>query len=311
MFAFWELVYISERFEGRRKYIFEDIDRRGGSTWSQILAACLEVITGMDSRIADFRDPQAAAARAAKEEAPIPSLPKIGTPIKDGLTSPGDLFNSPTPPSSRGGGVIQAVGAFAKSHGQSPSQSSPVARKLLKEAEDVVLTPKQKQEVAVGGFSALFKDWAARYLQSAVGRPFRQEYVRRIRTVVLGSPYGDVGIIVDAIESLTRFAVKSLQEDKYGNVQRDVKLIIRTFTTTVTTLEKFKNTLEFHWTDVEKKRESPEVDVILATLRGGLDQLINVFGNYSEDLRLSQSEMRMAREAATPATTGNAAKLDR
>lgn len=171
---------------------------------------------------------------------------------------------------------------------------------MLKQAEDVILTPKQKEEVTAQGFSAVFKDWATWFLRTNFGGPFRQEYRRRIRTVVLGSPYGDVGIIVDAIDSLTRFAVKSLKEDKYGNVQRDVKLIIRTFTTTVTKLEKFKDTLEFHWTDVEKKRESPEVDTILAALKGGLNELIHAFGDYSEDLRLSQSEMRMAREAATP-----------
>jgi len=119
--------------------------------------------------------------------------------------------------------------------------------------------------------------------------------------VVLGQPYGDVGIIVDAIDALTRFAVCSLTEDKYGNVQRDVKLIIRTFTTTVTKLEGFKKSLGVHWTDIEKKQESPEADAILVALKGGLNELVTAFGDYSEDLRLSQSEMRMAREAATPA----------
>lgn len=298
VFAFWELVYISQRFEGRRRNIFEDIDRKGGSTWSQILAVCLEVITGMDSRIVDYQDPKAAAAKLAKQEEPVPSLPKISKPLKEGLNSPGDIFNTPPPPNSRGVSVVQAVGTFAKNHGQSPSGSSPKARNLLKQAEDMILTPKQKEEVAAQGLNALFKDWATWFLRTNLGWPFRQEYRRRVRTVVLGSPYGDVGIIVDAVDSLTRFAVKSLKEDKYGNVQRDVKLIIRTFTTTVTKVEKFKNTLDVHWTDVEKKRESPEVDTILAALKGGLNELINAFGDYSEDLRLSQSEMRMAREAA-------------
>ena len=116
---------------------------------------------------------------------------------------------------------------------------------------------------------------------------------------MLGSPYGDVGIIVDAIDSLTRLAVCSLQEDKYGNVQRDVKRIIQTLTMTVTKLETFKKSIGFHWTDVQAKRDSPEVDTILTALKEGLNQLIEAFGDYSEDLRLSQSEMRMARKAAT------------
>jgi nucleoporin NDC1 len=119
--------------------------------------------------------------------------------------------------------------------------------------------------------------------------------------IVLGQPYGDVGVIVDAIDALTRFAVCSLKEDKYGNVQRDVKLIIRTFTNTVTKLEDFKKSIGVHWTDIEKIQESPETDTILVALKSGLEKLIEAFGDYSEDLRLSQSEMRMAREAATPA----------
>ena len=121
--------------------------------------------------------------------------------------------------------------------------------------------------------------------------------------VVLGSPYGDVGIIVDAIDSITRLAVCSLKEDPYGNVQRDVPNIIRTFTTTVAKLEDFKKRLGVHWTDVEKKQESPETDTILAALKGGLHELLAAFGDYSEDLRLSQRDMREAREAATPTTT--------
>jgi nucleoporin NDC1 len=169
----------------------------------------------------------------------------------------------------------------------------------LTEAEDAVLTPKQREEIAKDGFSALMRDKATWFLKTHFGWAFRQEYRRKITNVVLGSPYGDVGIIVDAIDSLTRLAVCSLQEDKYGNVQRDVKKIIQTLTLTVTKLEKFKKSIGFHWTDVEKKQESPEVDTILTALKCGLNQLIEAFGNYSEDLRLSQSEMRMAREAAT------------
>jgi nucleoporin NDC1 len=116
--------------------------------------------------------------------------------------------------------------------------------------------------------------------------------------IVLGSPYGDVGIIVDAIDALTRFSVCSLIEDKYGNVQRDVPLIIRTLTSTVNKLKDFKKNSKFHWTDVEKDRVCPEVDAVLIVLKTGLDELISAFGNYSQDLGLSQSEMRKAREAA-------------
>ncbi len=226
----------------------------------------------------------------------------MGQPLKDGLNQPGDLFSQPSKPGSTGPRVVQAVGNFAKSHGQSPPGAvSPRSRKLLEKAEEAVLTPEQKKALATQGLVGLFREWISWLLQTSAGKPFRQEYRRKMAAIVLGQPYGDVGIIVDAIDGLTRFAVCSLKEDKYGNVQRDVKLIIRTFTTTVTKLEKFKQDLGVHWTDVEKKQQSPEADAILVALKGGLSQLVEAFGDYSEDLRLSQSEMRMAREAATPA----------
>jgi nucleoporin NDC1 len=302
-FAFWELVYIAEGFQGRRKAIFEDIDRKGGSTWSQILTVCLETITSIDKRIAEYEGTPAVEMNSAgkKKEEPVPQLPRIGKPLKDGITKPGDLFASSPSTKSRGAGVIDYFDTISKSLGQSPPRTSSTASKLVAKAENALLTPKQKEEVAKDGFSAIIREWAIWFLQTRLGWPFRQEYRRRIAKVVLGSPYGDVGIIVDAVNSLTRFAVCSLQEDKYGNVQRDIKKIIQTLTATVYKLEKFKQTIGVHWTDVEKKQDCPEVDSILAALKTGLNQLIEAFGNYSEDLGLSQSEMRLARGAATPA----------
>jgi nucleoporin NDC1 len=298
-------VYIAQQFQGRRKNIFEDIDRKGGSAWSQILAICLEVITGIDARITEFEAPTVIKKPEGEKKEEIPSLPRIGQPLKDGLKQPGDLFDATPPPKSRGAGVIQAVGSFAKAHGQSPPGPLPRNKLLelgLSKFEDIALSPKKK-DLKEKGLVGLLKNWAILILNTKAGWPFRQEYRRRVAAIVLGSPYGDVGIIVDAVDSLTRLAVCSLKEDKYGNVQRDIKLIIRTFTTTVTKLERFKKSIGFHWSDVAKKEESPEVDSILAALKDGLKELISdkAFGDYSEDLRLSQSEMRQAREAATPA----------
>jgi nucleoporin NDC1 len=296
-FAFWELAYIAERFQGRRKVIFEDIDRQGGSVWSQILTICLEIITGIDKRIAEYEG----TALKAKMEEPVPEQPRIGKPLKDGISKSGDLFQSTPRPKSRGAGAIEYFDTISKSLGQSPPRPSQAASKLLVKVENAVFSPKQNEQVAKDGMPGLLREWATWFLQTKLGWLFRQEYRRRIAKVVLGSPYGDAGIIVDAVDSLTRLAVCSLQEDKYGNVQRDVKKIIQTLTATVTKLEKFRTSIGVHWTDVEKKQDSPEVDTVLDALKSGLNQLIDAFGNYTEDLRLSQSEMRLAREAATPA----------
>ncbi|KAG9243041.1 nuclear envelope protein [Calycina marina] len=294
-FAFRELVYIAQDFQGRRKNIFEDIDRRGGTTWTQILNACLDVITCVNSRIDSYNFPAVAELGVAAEE-PQSTLQRIGKPLKDGFDRPGDIFNTPPRTTSTGAGIVQAVGSFAKSHGHSP-EAKFRARKLIEQAESVVITPEQQN----AGLGTLFKQWAAKLLQYEVGKPFRQEFRRRIAVITLGSPYGDVGVIVDAVDSLTKLAVFSLAEDHFGNVQRDIRIIIQTFTNTIRKLENFKASLSFHWTDVEKKRESPEVDEVLTALRGGLEQLITSFGGYSKDLRLSPTDLRLAQEAATPA----------
>lgn len=258
------------------------------------------MINGIALRVSEYeRPPTAAPTTTTSQNDAIPGLPRLAPPIKDSLNKPGDLFSSSKPPARQS--ALQAVGEYAKNHGQSPSGGlSPKSRKLLEKVEGAVLTPEQKQALTSQGITGLFREWAMWLIRSSVGWPFRQEYRRRMAAIVLGSPYGDVGIIVDAIDSLTRFAVCSLTEDKYGNVHRDVKHIIQTFTSTITKLEAFRNKLGVHWTDIEGKQESPEVDVIVAALKSGLSDLVTAFGDYSEDLRLSQSEMRMAREAARP-----------
>lgn len=292
-------MYIGERFEGRRKTIFEDIDRQGGSTWSQILEASLGVVNGVQQRIDDYERPTVdAAAAAAATGKPVANIPRLTQPLKDGITSSGDLFGNPQRRSKSR--VADELSSSAKALGQSSSSSSlsPKARRLFESAEAAVLSPEQKAKVESEGFVGLIKDWVILFFRSPIGTSFRQEYRRKLAAVVLGSPFGDIGIIVDAVDALTRFSVCSLSEDKYGNVQRDVPLIIRTFTTTITKLENFRTSLQFHWTDVEKKRECPEVEEVMVALKTGLTELITAFGDYSHDLKISPSELRLAKLAA-------------
>lgn len=279
--------------------IFEDIDRKGGSTWSQILASCLEAITSIDKRLAIYEQPELPAASSDAQAETVSNLPRLTQPLKDGLHQSGDLFSQTVKPASKSKRAVEEVGNFARSHGQSPGSLSPKARRMLQTVESTVLTPEQKSRIDAQGWMGLFRGLALQLLQYPFAAPFRHQYRRTLAAVVLGSPIGDAGMIIDAVDALTEFSVRSLTEDKYGNVQRDVPLIIRTLTATITKLDNFQKNLGFHWTDVEKKRECPEVDVVMVALKAGLGRLISAFGDYSQDLRLSQSEMRMAREAST------------
>lgn len=290
-FALWELVYIAQSFQGRRKTIFEDIDRKGGSTWSQILEICLGTVNDVNVRISQYLQPQPAPATQPIQD--IPSLPRLSAPLKDG-----NIFSASPSPRTTGASIGAAVGSIAKAHGH--SADGPQALKFVGKAKSKILNPDQQKALSSEGLWAKARGLTLQIVESPLGWPFREDFRRRMAVIVLGSPYGDVGTIVDAVDSLTRLSVCSLAEDPYGNVSRDVPEIIRSFTTVIATLEGFKQSLGLHWTDVEKKQDSPEVDVILSALKGGLNELIAAFEDYSVDLRLSQSDMRMARNAATP-----------
>ncbi|KAI0995257.1 Nucleoporin [Podosphaera aphanis] len=295
IFAFWELAYISHHFRDRRKSIFEDIDRLGGSCWSQIRDACLEEIKGISSRIDNYTSSSEPAHDILEK---IPSLPRLTEPLRDGLNTSGDIFSTANAPSTPAREIARAVGNFAKSRGQSsPNRPSPKAKLLLQAAENVVLNDKQKKAMEKSGISGLMKEQAIRILRTRIGWPFRYEYRRKLVVVILGTPYGDIGVILDAIESISRLTTSSLSEDQFGNVQRDVKMIIQILTDTIIKLAAFKKNGSIHWTDVKNLRESPEVDQILVTLRRSLRRILDAFETYSCDLRLNERDLRKAREA--------------
>ena len=292
---------IAQLFEGRRKAIYEDIDRVGGSAWSQILTVCLETIEGINLRIAEYNPQKPPGVINVYDALPppeIPALPRLTKPLRE--QSNGALASSP-PPKTTGARVAHTLDAFAKSRGQlSPTDQQMRRTQIGKDKDRAAIQGASPTQIQMpSSLMTMIHEWLGHVLRTSLGKPFRHEYRRVVNCVVLGTPYGDVGIIIDAIGALTRFAVCSLTEDKYGNVQRDVKLIIQSFTKTVNELEMFKQSLPDHWTDVERRRESPEVDAILYALREGLNELVTAFGDYSEDLRMSQSEMRLARQAAT------------
>ncbi|RKF63957.1 Nucleoporin NDC1 [Erysiphe neolycopersici] len=297
VYAFWELFIISHKLKIRRKTIYNDIDRTGGSSWSQIRDACFDVINGISTRINNYENVSVSNVSTSEN---ISSLPRLSGPLKEGLQSPGDIFTSAPGPTSPVQGVSRAMQKFAKSRGQSPSSGfSPKAKKLINAAEDIILTKQQKQVLSNIRSGGLLNKWSLRFLQSYLGWPFRQEYQRVLATVVLGTPYGDVGVIVDAIESLTKLVICSLMEDQFGEVQRDLKAIILKLTATITCLEKFMTSTSVHWTDVLAIQESPEVNQILDSLKRSLSSILAAFEKYSGDIGLSKHDLKMAKEAAS------------
>lgn len=289
----WELALIARDFQLRRKVIYEDIDRKDGPMWSQVYSICLEVVKGMESRIDAYG--KAPAPVSSTAVATIPEDPKgLGRVSKPPKDDP--VFVSTPAKKTFRGNVEKAVGTFVNSPGNA-SRLSPRVQKGLAVAKGTFETMKQEATNTDNPESPI-QQYTQAFLKSPVGWPFRQTFSRRLSAAVLGTPFGEPSLYVNAVSSLTRLAVQSLAEDSYGHVQRDVSTIIRTFTSVTKKLEAFKTEFPTHWTDVEGKKESPEVDAILETLKEGLSQLITSFGPYARDLRLSFADMRLAREAA-------------
>lgn len=247
----------------------------------------MDVIEGVNTRIAEFQTPAGRPVPAGD----VQSLPRISAPLKDE-----NVFAASPPPKDA---TLDAIGQFVKSHGQNKSEDglTPRARRLIGHATSTYLSPEQQQAVSADNLKDTFHQCALEVIKWPIGKPFRKAFRLRLLAVVLGTPYGDGGIIVDAIESLTRLAILSLSEDTYGRVQTDVPKMIRAFTATTTNLDAFVKGFTPHWTDYNWEKNIGEVDDILANLRRGLAELVENFGPFSDDLRLTRMEMRLAREA--------------
>ncbi|KAI2779235.1 nucleoporin protein Ndc1-Nup [Daldinia loculata] len=293
-FAMWELALITRDFDIRRRSIFEDIDRKDGTMWSQIYATCLSTIKSLEQRIDEYGKPPAPPPVQPNAAPPKPQARVVQPPKTDDVWAPA--------PSSRG--FRDSLGKFVTSVATSPGKTPaevylPEAKKKALEATDHLLTKEQKEALSPEGINSLAQTIALRFLAlPTFGIFFQQLFSRRLATAVLGRPYGEPSIYVNAAYALSKLAVSSLTEDQYGNVQRDVPTIIRTFTAVIKKLERFRDGFPMHWTDLRKNRVCPEVDELLEALKDGLSELITAFGQYSSDLRLTRADMRLAREAA-------------
>ncbi|OJD21685.1 hypothetical protein ACJ73_06973 [Blastomyces percursus] len=340
-FAFWELCLIGQKFPERRKAIFADIDRNGGSAWTQILGASTNVIKGITTRINEHQNPTTLPAADSSavsgktsdssnvdgQPTTIHTLPRLTSAPKED-----NIFLASSKPTTRPEKFESAFGSVAKSYGQSPDWTPAArnqARNIFNRATTAVLSPEQKKRISASAqelkllTSSSSSSGSGRprthplihqFLSSLAGLPFRQSYARRLRIIVLGTPYASLSPIIDAVESLTRLLIASMAEDQFGKVQADIAAVVRLFTETVMALESFTSAgergLDVHWTDVDfppadagmeiqkKVRRVEEVEMIKEALRGGLAELLEAFKLYLDDVGIRGKELRMAREAA-------------
>lgn len=325
-FAFWELGLISQRFPERRKAIFNEIDRDGGSTWSQILACMTDVIKGITTRIETSKAPAPGAKPAVPADAPQPVLQTLPRLTEAAKTD--NVFAASPQTSSRQQTFGEAFSSTAKSYGQSADWTPKArarARQVLDQASSAMLSPERKQrflaagedlKLLTGGPSSTYKPeninpTIAQVLRSPIGQLFRQTFAQRASSIVLGSPDSSLSPIVDAVDSLARLLIASLAEDQYGKVQADVPDVVRLFTQTIIILDAFvhQGGLDAHWTDVNfpsskdteaqaVARRVPEVELVLDALKSSLRDLLSSFKPYLRDIGVVGKDLRLAKEAA-------------
>ena len=277
--------------------------------WTQVMIACLGMIQGISGRIAEFQNPQLIASLSAQQQQQptVQGLPRMSAPLRQE-----PVVTNPLPPKNRRERIESNIGTVAKSYGQSsPSREpmlslSPRAKRYLGTARDKLLTQDQQKIISPASLTSTFNDYLMQFLRSQLGVPFRQTFRRRVCAVVLGTPYSDLVPIIHAVESLTLLAVSSLEEDSYGTVNKDIPLLIRTFVSTMNSIESFVQGLPPHWTDVDfddsvggaAGRSVDEVGLIMDSLKEGVRRLVETFGEYALDLGLGQGELRVARQVA-------------
>lgn len=288
----WELAHIAEQDQARRQAIYEDIDRKDGPMWAQVYAICMELLKSIDNRVDEFGKPAAPAAVAPVEAEP---LHRSTAPLRN------DAFlTKQEGPKTLSSGMRKAIGQVSQSPGSSPAKSlSPLAKKTWKDAKDHLLTKEQQEFLSPTNVKGQFES-LARYLISVpkLGQLVHEDFATSFTGVVLGAPFAEPTLYCNATRALCLLAVNSLEEDQYGNVHRDVPSIIRTLTSVIRKIEALKARFPIHWTDTKGDRDSPDVNLVLDALRGGLAQVVAAFEPFSTDLRLTLGDLRHAKEAS-------------
>ncbi|KAK3061949.1 hypothetical protein LTS18_005120 [Coniosporium uncinatum] len=297
--AFWELGLITQRFDARRQTIFFESDRKPASTWSQILHVCLVEISSINTRIQNYTNPPPPPKPASLEpqQNEIKSLPRIAQPPKED-----NVFAAPPLTKTPRDALEAGLTNFAKSIGNSPNSPLPLKaerQKLLEYGSQTLLTDDRRAKLQPENIQGGFKGAVLYVIGNPYMEMFRSLFRSRATTVVCGSPYSRLSSTLYAIDALTNLTLASLKEDTYGLVQKDVATIVRSFATTIKTLDRFLKTLDVHWTDVgfseEDRKKVPEVNAIVGALKDGLRKVLVAWGEYLDSVGLSKAEINEAK----------------
>lgn len=307
-FALWELSMICAQFPARRKTIYTEVDRKDGSTWTQVSKICLDELSAISTRIKTALEPE----KAQKEHddkqlqqqqqkgliAAIPDdplgLPKIAN---RGVEKYGDIYQRQKPD------FAQSVGNLAKSLGQSPGAQNPLlphARRAIGWGVDHTFSQADRERFSGQGIQKTASGTLDQLLASPVGEPFRQTFARRASAVVFGVPISNRVNIIHASRTLAALCRNAIKEDDYGQVAKSVRSVLTAFTKTIKDVNTLLTTLKPASSDVlfkEQDRKVKEVEEVKEVLKEGLEAVLLAYGEYADSVGFTKTELREAREA--------------
>ncbi|KAF2707074.1 hypothetical protein K504DRAFT_483270 [Pleomassaria siparia CBS 279.74] len=292
--AFWELALITDSFNDRRKTIYGELDRKKAPTFKQVTDICLAEINEISNRINAALDPMFRSEDAdGKKEltTPISLVPQISQPIKNGqIAGPGFA------PETRMQKIESVTSQIARAHSSPQNAQNAQARKYLKQGQ-------KKFEERAQEAEGLWVKYTNQFAASPFGWPFRTCIRHTANVVVNGAPYSRQSSIVNAITTLTNLTVASLKEDEYGQFNTEVPQMVRVFTTAIKKIEEYMESLQVHWTDVDclkkpeaERKDIPEVNVVLDTLKEGLERILGAFNEYLSPMGMSRVEIQEAKK---------------
>lgn len=255
MLAFQELAYIAFNKQERRISIFADIERKP-PIWESIRQECLKLLTDITTQL--VKKPETFSAKPVTTGS-RPAIANVGViPIKTA-----NVFAYKPRPHLVDG--LQDPNATASA-----------------EALAAVSKIQTKFESTSKKYSRFFEN----LLDSDLGYPFRFTVERRARKLIPNPMQVSTGIL-----ALATLICKSLSEDQYGTVQKDVPLVLSCLCDVSQALQNFINHPPVHWSN-NKEKEVPEFKLehvrnVLDAVEESFEMIVVAFFDFLPNLHVS------------------------
>ncbi|ODQ54211.1 hypothetical protein SAICODRAFT_70428 [Saitoella complicata NRRL Y-17804] len=272
--AFEELLQIAYHDRARRASIFRDIEVKP-NPWEQIVKQSLQTLV----RVTESLPPHFVQGSKQVSSTGSAPAPVIHTQQESAIAS------SPPHIPVRNDNIF--VTGPQKRNILDRFKSEGSAAAAMKLPDQLVTKSAQVLRPAQSSVETALSSRFGGFYKSTVGALFRQTLQLQVRSLI-----PEPRLQVLAVLALSRLIVVSVQEDTLGLVQRDIRLVVEAFSSTMSALEAFCKMPELPANDTQSTARPyavllPEIDIILRALHSGLADIVLVFAEYMGQMGLS------------------------